>query len=149
MFSNILQSIFTGKLCWNNFIIKRLQYRCFPWNIARVLKTVFYIKYHQWLSFSYSMDVNFVIFNFSQFPIFLLIFTTNSYRIPNVLFLVLKFLVKMITIFKRKHVTPIKRARGTEQILDIDKKPVFKHYLYINGYLHCTKPFLFFNFHVK
>ena len=43
-------AIFTGKLlCWNNFIKKRLQYRCFPWNIARVLKTVFYIKHHQWL----------------------------------------------------------------------------------------------------
>ena len=29
------------------------------------------------------------------------------------------------------------------------KKPVFKYYLHINGYLHCTNPFLFFNFHVK
>ena len=120
MFSNILQSIFTGKLCWNNFIIKRLQYRCFPWNIARVLKTVFYIKYHQWLFLD--NDINFVIFNFSQFPIFLLIFTTNSYRIPNVLFLVLKFLVKMITNIQKKTCKPIKRARGTEKILDIDKK---------------------------
>ena len=29
------------------------------------------------------------------------------------------------------------------------KKPVFKYYLHINGYLHCTNPSLFFKFHVK
>ena len=37
---------------------------------------------------------------------------------------------------------------GTEQILDIDEKPVSKYYVHINGYLHCTNP-LFFKFHVK
>ena len=29
------------------------------------------------------------------------------------------------------------------------KKPVFKFYFHINGYLHCTNPCLLFNFHVK
>ena len=43
-------AIFTGKhLCWRffliNFIKKRLQYRCFPVNIAKCLSTAFYIGY--------------------------------------------------------------------------------------------------------
>ena len=43
-------AIFTGiHLCWRffltNFIKKRLQHRCFPANIAKQLRTAFYIEY--------------------------------------------------------------------------------------------------------
>ena len=53
-------AIFTGKqlcLClfliklqpWSyNFIKKRLQYRCFPVNIAKFLRTFFFTAYQQW-----------------------------------------------------------------------------------------------------
>ena len=47
-------AIFIGKrLCWNlfliNFIKKRLQHRCFPMNIAKLLRKGFFIEHLQWL----------------------------------------------------------------------------------------------------
>ena len=43
-------AIFTVKhLCWNNFIKKRLQLRVFPMNIAKFLRTAFFMEHLQWL----------------------------------------------------------------------------------------------------
>ena len=50
-------AIFTGKqLCWSLFLIKlqtfikkRLQHRCFPVNIAKFLRTLFFIAHLRWL----------------------------------------------------------------------------------------------------
>ena len=60
-------AIFIGKhLCWSlflirlqafqdcNFIKMRLQHRCFPVNIAKFLRTTFFIKHVKWLQLIFS-----------------------------------------------------------------------------------------------
>ena len=58
--SQMFFKIFTRKhLCWSlfnkvacvacNFIKKRLEHRCFLVNIAKILKTAFFIEHLQWL----------------------------------------------------------------------------------------------------
>ena len=81
-------AIFKGKqMCWNNFIKRRLQLRLFPMNIAKFLRTAFFIEHLQWLFLNI-----FIIFLY-----FLLVMFTNSYRMTcfffHVLFLGTNFFI--------------------------------------------------------
>ena len=49
--TSVLESLFSKVVsleAWN-VIKKRLQHRCFPVNIAKFLRTVFFIEYLRWL----------------------------------------------------------------------------------------------------
>ena len=47
MLESLFDKVAGLKVC--NFIKKRLQHRCFPVNIAKFLRTVFFIEHHWWL----------------------------------------------------------------------------------------------------
>ena len=43
-------AIFTGKhLCWSLFLIKLQAFRCFPVNIAKLLRAAFFMEHLRWL----------------------------------------------------------------------------------------------------
>ena len=101
--------IFTERhMCWNNFTKKRPQNRIFPVNIAKLLRTAFFIEHCQWLLLNIyteplTLFSNFALSSFFHFPIFFfLLMFTNIYRMTYVFPSVLIFLVKMITNIQKK-----------------------------------------------
>ena len=55
-YAHVLQNFATGRhLYWSLFLIKlkkRLQHRCFPVNIAKLLRVAFFIEHLQWVLLS-------------------------------------------------------------------------------------------------
>ena len=43
------RAVHTKHLCWSFFLKRRTQHRCFPVNIAKFLRTAFFIKHLFWL----------------------------------------------------------------------------------------------------